>query len=84
MTIDKDGRITDRSSSAQRVFGYASEEILGQNLTTLMPEPHRTRHAAYVGSFLKTRDAKIIGIGRELTAIRKDAPSSRSSSGLAK
>ena len=37
-----------------------------------MPEPHRSRHAGYVASFLKTRDAKIIGIGRELTALRKD------------
>jgi two-component system, sensor histidine kinase and response regulator len=72
VTIDKDGCITDWSSSAQRIFGYAPAEIIGQNLTILMPEPHRSRHAAYVGSFLKTRDAKIIGIGRELTAIRKD------------
>ena len=37
-----------------------------------MPEPHRSRHAGYVGSFLRTGEAKIIGIGRELTAIRKD------------
>jgi PAS domain S-box-containing protein len=72
VTIDKDGLITDWSSSAQRIFGYAPEEILGQNLTILMPEPHRTRHAGYIASFLSTRDAKIIGIGRELTAIRKD------------
>ena len=72
VTIDKDGHIQQWSSGAQRIFGYAPEEVVGENLTILMPEPHRSRHAGYVGSFLTTRDAKIIGIGRELTAIRKD------------
>jgi len=72
VTIDGDGHIQQWSSGAQRIFGYAPEEVVGANLTILMPEPHRSRHAQYVGSFLKTRDAKIIGMGRELTAIRKD------------
>jgi two-component system, sensor histidine kinase and response regulator len=72
VTIDRSGHIQQWSSGAQRIFGYTPEEVIGQNLTILMPEPHRTRHAAYVGSFLKTGEAKIIGIGRELTAIRKD------------
>ena len=72
VTIDAQGRIQQWSSGAQRIFGYAPEEVLGTDLTILMPEPHRSRHAGYVASFLKTRDAKIIGIGRELTALRKD------------
>jgi two-component system, sensor histidine kinase and response regulator len=72
VTIDVQGRILQWSSGAQSIFGYAAEEVLGNDLTILMPEPHRSRHAGYVGSFLKTRDAKIIGIGRELTALRKD------------
>src|SRR5262249_34837884 len=58
--------------SAQRIFGYAPEEVLGNDLTILMPEPHRLRYAGYVRSFLRTRNAKVIGIGRELTALRKD------------
>jgi two-component system, sensor histidine kinase and response regulator len=72
VTIDVQGRIQQWSSGAQRIFGYAPEEVLGTDLTILMPEPHRSRHTGYVASFLKTRDAKIIGIGRELTALRKD------------
>jgi PAS domain S-box-containing protein len=72
VTIDKDGRILQWSTGARRIFGYAPEEVVGANLTILMPEPHRSRHAGYVGSFLATRAAQIIGIGRELTAIRKD------------
>jgi PAS domain S-box-containing protein len=72
VTIDKRGRIQQWSSGAQRIFGYAPGEVVGADLTILMPQPHRSRHARYVGSFLQTREAKIIGIGRELTAIRKD------------
>lgn len=72
VTIDRAGRILQWSSGAQRIFGYLPEEVVGADLTMLMPEPHRSGHGAYVASFLKTRHAKIIGIGRELTAIRKD------------
>ena len=73
VTIDAQGRIQQWSSGAQRIFGYAPEEVLGTDLTILMPEPHHSRHPAYVASFMKTRNAKIIGIGgRELTAVRKD------------
>jgi two-component system sensor histidine kinase/response regulator len=72
VTIDPAGRIVQWSSGAQRIFGYTPEEVAGADLTMLMPEPHRSRHGGYIASFLKTRDAKIIGAGRELTAIRKD------------
>jgi two-component system sensor histidine kinase/response regulator len=72
VTIDADGRIQQWSSGAQRIFGYAAEEVIGRNITMMMPEPHRSRHAKYVGGFVRTGDAKVIGSGRELTAIRKD------------
>jgi two-component system, sensor histidine kinase and response regulator len=72
VTIDQHGRIQQWSSGAQRIFGYAPEEIVGADITILMPEPYRSGHAGYIASFLKTRDPKMIGVGRELTAIRKD------------
>ena len=72
VTIDKRGRIQQWSSSAQRIFGYTPEEVAGADLTMLMPEPHRSRHDGYMDAYHKTRHAKIIGIGRQLTAIRKD------------
>jgi two-component system sensor histidine kinase/response regulator len=72
VTIDRAGRIRQWSRGAERMFGYGVDEILGADLTILMPAPHRARHHKYVDSFVKTREAKIIGIGRELTAIRKD------------
>jgi len=71
-TIDHRGTIQHWSSGAQRMFGYDPEEVVGADIMILMPEPHRSRHAGYIVSFLKSRDPKIIGIGRELTAIRKD------------
>src|SRR5262249_10839298 len=72
VTIDPRGRIQQWSTGAQRIFGYTADEVLGAELTMLMPEPHRTRHQGYIERFLATRDPRIIGIGRELTAIRKD------------
>jgi len=72
VTIDRAGRIRQWSRGAERMFGYSADEVLGADLTILMPAPHRARHHRYVDAFTKTREAKIIGIGRELTAIRKD------------
>jgi PAS domain S-box-containing protein len=72
VTIDRAGRIRQWSLGAERIFGYTADEIIGADLTILMPTPHSSRHYKYVDSFLNTREAKIIGIGRELTAIRKN------------
>jgi len=78
VTIDQNGLIRQWSSGAERMFGYTADEVAGVNLTMLMPGPHQQRHHDYVDAFLNTRQAKIIGTGRELTAIRKEAASSRS------
>jgi PAS domain S-box-containing protein len=72
VTIDRAGRIRQWSLGAERIFGYTAEEIVGADVITLMPAPHGSRHDQYVSSFIHSRKAKIIGIGRELTAIRKD------------
>ncbi len=72
VTIDRTGRIQQWSPTAERIFGYAPEEVVGSDLAILMPQPHPTGDADDVSSFLKARQANIIGTGRELTAIRKD------------
>ena len=66
VTVDKHGRILQWGSSAQRIFGYASAEIVGADLAILMPDPDpdRGRHAGDVAS--------IIGVARELAGRRKD------------
>src|SRR5262249_5350001 len=57
---------------AERLFGYTEGEVLGKNVSILMPSPHREQHDAYVRHYLLTGEQRIIGIGREVTAMRRD------------
>lgn len=66
------GEIEAFSKSAARMFGYRSSEVIGKNVSILMPEPDRSKHDSYLRAYLETGNAKIIGIGREVTALRRD------------
>jgi two-component system, LuxR family, sensor kinase FixL len=70
--IDHRGRIEQFSLSSERIFGYAAAEVIGQNVDVLMPAPYRADHDAYMDRYQATGEAKIIGIGREVQARRKD------------
>ncbi|MCX6989685.1 MAG: PAS domain-containing sensor histidine kinase [Chlamydiae bacterium] len=72
ITIDKNGAILAFNKAAEQVFGFKKEEVLGKNVNILMPEPFRSQHDAYMQNYLSTRQKKIIGIGREAVAKRKD------------
>ena len=72
ITIDCRGTILHWSPGAERVFGYAAEEAIGRNVTLIMPDAVALHHDGYLDSYLKTRDPKIIGIGREVEGRRKD------------
>jgi len=69
--MDESGRIDAFNKAASRMFGYAPEEVLGKPVTMLMPEPHRSKHEAYVARYLATGEKKIIGVGRELEFLTK-------------
>lgn len=71
VTMDAAGTIQYANVAAYRLFGYSEGELVGQPVTVLMPEPHRTQHQQYVSRFIATRVAQIIGIGRELDAVTK-------------
>jgi PAS domain S-box-containing protein len=72
LTIDEVGRIIAANPGAERIFGHAAEEILGHNVTDLMPSPFRDEHHQYLINYLTTGKRKIIGIGREVVGLRKD------------
>ena len=73
ITIDASGVIQSFNRPAEDIFGYAADEVIGQNISMMMPEPFRSEHDQYVSHYMKSGEAKIIGIGREVTGLRKDA-----------
>lgn len=72
IVIDENGCITSFSAAAERLFGYAEQDLLGQNIACLMPEPDRSRHAEYIAHYLQTGEKRIIGIGRVVSGQRRD------------
>ena len=72
VTVDGRGVMRSFNRAAERLFGYARQEAIGQPISLLMPEPHRSRHQQYIERYLATGEAHIIGIGREVEAARKD------------
>jgi PAS domain S-box-containing protein len=72
ITIDENGTIESFNPAAERLFGYRAGEVLGENVRVLMPPPHRDAHGGYVAQYLRGGERRIIGIGREVWARRKD------------
>jgi two-component system sensor kinase FixL len=71
VTIGPTGLIKSFSPAAERMFGCAAAEVIGRNVSMLMPEPYRSEHDGYIGRYLATGERRIIGIGRIVTAVHK-------------
>ncbi|SDG04073.1 PAS domain-containing sensor histidine kinase [Epilithonimonas hungarica] len=72
ITIDNRGIIETLNPSALKIFGYTEEELIGRNISVLMPEPDKSRHDGYIANYQNTGRKKIIGKGREVWGLRKD------------
>lgn len=75
LVIDGTGVIRFANPATLRLFGYDSSELVGKNVSMVMPQPWRADHDGYLEAYLKTGIAKIIGIGREVEIAHKDGSS---------
>ena len=69
---DKYGVISGVNRSAEMLFGYNAEDIVGKNVSVLVPESNQGAHDAYIRDFHRTGKSQIIGVGREVKGRRKN------------
>jgi two-component system, LuxR family, sensor kinase FixL len=72
VTIDERGTVLHVNRAFGKLFGFTSEEIVGKNISMLMPEPDRSAHDGYLQKYMQTGKAAIIGVGRQVLGQRKD------------
>ena len=72
ITIDEQGVMESVNPAALRIFGYSANQLLGRNISMLMPEPYRSEHDGYLARYKATSEARIIGHGREVSGLRSD------------
>ncbi|MGI9227253.1 MAG: PAS domain S-box protein, partial [Gammaproteobacteria bacterium] len=72
ISIDNSGIIQSFNPTAEKIFAYSANEVVGKNVSMLMPKPYQLEHDSYIQNYLTSGVAKIIGIGRELEGKRKD------------
>ncbi len=72
VVIDRDGVVRSANKATERIFGYNAAELIGRNVSVLMPEPYTSGHDRYLADYRRTGQKKVIGIGRDVSGRRKD------------
>src|SRR4051812_28617814 len=72
VVIGRTGLIRSVNKATERVLGYAAAELLGRNVSLLMPQPYADAHDAYLANYLRTGEKRVIGSGRDVFGRRKD------------
>ncbi len=71
IVIDSKGIVIEVNRAIEKMFGYAMDDILGQNISVLMPNPYRDAHDGYLETYLKTRQKNVIGRTRRVEGMKK-------------
>jgi two-component system, sensor histidine kinase and response regulator len=72
ITIDERGIVESANPAVERLFGYPPSALIGQNISMLMPSPYREGHDGYIARYLRTGEARAMGLGREVEGRRRD------------
>jgi PAS domain S-box-containing protein len=72
VAVDERGLVRSFNSAAEALFGWTADEVAGQNVSTLIPEPERSRHDDHLARYRSTGERHVIGTRRQVTAVRKD------------
>ena len=70
--INEKGIIEWVNSASKRIFGYTQNELVGKNVSVLVPDPDGIKHDSYISRYIKTKDKRVIGKGKDVLCRKKD------------